>query len=236
MALFYAPDILSSLKLDEEESNHAIKVLRMNVGDSLQIVDGKGGYYEAVISDAHHKHCRVDIINKISEYQVRPYRLHVAIAPTKNIDRLEWFVEKATEIGVDEITPIICEHSERKVVKKDRLDKIAISAMKQSKKAYLPLVNEPVSMFSFVSKCTEKQKFIAHCMSDSKRVELSNSYIPGSDVVVLIGPEGDFSPSELSQSLMCGFEPVSMGKCRLRTETAGVVAVHTIVLLNDIAD
>ena len=148
---------------------------------------------------------------------------------------MEWFVEKATEIGIDEITPIICEHSERKVVKTDRLDKIAVSAMKQSKKAYLPVVNEPVSMLSFVSKCKETQKFIAHCMSDSERTDLFSAYKPGSDVVVLIGPEGDFSPAELKESLKCGFEPVVMGQSRLRTETAGVVAVHTVVLLNDMS-
>ncbi len=235
MALFYAPDILSTLKLDEEESNHAIKVLRMKVGDSLQIVDGKGGYYEAKISDAHHKHCGVEIVESFSEFEKRPYHLHIAIAPTKNIERLEWFIEKATEIGVDEITPIICEHSERKIVKIDRLDKIAVSAMKQSKKAYLPVVNEPVSMLSFVSNCKEEQKFIAHCMSDSERVDLSSAYKPGSDVVVLIGPEGDFSPAELKQTLSNGFVPVVMGQSRLRTETAGVVAVHTVVLLNDMA-
>lgn len=235
MALFYAPDILSTLKLDEEESNHAIKVLRMKAGDSLQIVDGKGGYYEARISDPNHKRCGVEIVESFSEFEKRPYHLHIAIAPTKNIERLEWFVEKATEIGIDEITPIICEHSERKIVKKDRLDKIAVSAMKQSKKAYLPVVNEPVSMFSFVSKCKETQKFIAHCMSDSERTDLSSSYKPGSDVVVLIGPEGDFSPAELKESLKYGFEPVLMGQSRLRTETAGVVAVHTVVLLNDMA-
>lgn len=235
MALFYAPDILSTLKLDEEESNHAIKVLRMKAGDSLQIVDGKGGYYEARISDPNHKRCGVEIVEPFSEFEKRPYHLHIAIAPTKNIERLEWFVEKATEIGIDEITPIICEHSERKIVKKDRLDKIAVSAMKQSKKAYLPVVNEPVSMLSFVSKCKETQKFIAHCMSDSERTDLSSSYKPGSDVVVLIGPEGDFSPAELKESLKYGFEPVLMGQSRLRTETAGVVAVHTVVLLNDMA-
>ncbi len=235
MALFYAPDILSTLKLDEEESNHAIKVLRMKAGDSLQIVDGRGGYYEARISDPNHKRCGVEIVESFSEFEKRPYHLHIAIAPTKNIERLEWFVEKATEIGIDEITPIICEHSERKIVKKDRLDKIAVSAMKQSKKAYLPVVNEPVSMFSFVSKCKETQKFIAHCMSDSERTDLSSSYKPGSDVVVLIGPEGDFSPAELKESLKYGFEPVLMGQSRLRTETAGVVAVHTVVLLNDMA-
>ena len=235
MALFYAPDILSTLKLDEEESNHAIKVLRMKAGDSLQIVDGKGGYYEARISDPNHKRCGVEIVESFSEFETRPYHLHIAIAPTKNIERLEWFVEKATEIGIDEITPIICEHSERKIVKKDRLDKIAVSAMKQSKKAYLPVVNEPVSMLSFVSNSNETQKFIAHCMSDSERTDLSSSYKPGSDVVVLIGPEGDFSPAELKESLKYGFEPVLMGQSRLRTETAGVVAVHTVVLLNDMA-
>ena len=235
MALFYAPDILSTLKLDEEESNHAIKVLRMKAGDSLQIVDGKGGYYEARISDPNHKRCGVEIVESFSEFEKRPYHLHIAIAPTKNIERLEWFVEKATEIGIDEITPIICEHSERKIVKKDRLDKIAVSAMKQSKKAYLPVINELVSMLSFVSQCKETQKFIAHCMSDSERTDLSSSYKPGSDVVVLIGPEGDFSPAELKESLKYGFEPVLMGQCRLRTETAGVVAVHTVVLLNDMA-
>lgn len=235
MALFYAPDILSTLKLDEEESNHAVKVLRMKAGDSLQIVDGKGGYYEAKISDAHHKHCGVEIVETISEFEKRPYHLHIAIAPTKNIERLEWFIEKATEIGIDEITPIICEHSERKIVKIDRLDKIAVSAMKQSKKAYLPVINEPVSMLSFVSNCKEEQKFIAHCMSDSERVDLSSAYKPGADVVVLIGPEGDFSPAELKQTLNNGFVPVVMGQSRLRTETAGVVAVHTVVLLNDMS-
>ena len=234
MALFYAPDILSTLKLDEEESNHAIKVLRMKAGDSLQIVDGKGGYYEARISDPNHKRCGVEIVESFSEFEKRPYHLHIAIAPTKNIERLEWFVEKATEIGIDEITPIICEHSERKIVKKDRLDKIAVSAMKQSKKAYLPVVNEPVSMLSFVSKCKETQKFIAHCIDNQPRQLLSHLVQKGRDVRILIGPEGDFSPDEVKYAFQKGYLPVSLGEQRLRTETAALVSVHTVHLINNI--
>lgn len=234
MAIFYAPDILETGTLNEEESNHCVKVLRMKAGDDLEIVDGIGNYYKAKISNPHHKKCAVDILETISEYSKRNYKVHLAIAPTKNIDRLEWFAEKATEIGVDEISILICDHSERKVVKNDRLEKILVSAMKQSKKAYLPRLNEQVSFTNFMKQDFGNSRlFICHCIDQDKKI-LSHEYHSKQDAVILIGPEGDFSEDEVEKAINKGFVPVSLGESRLRTETAGVAAVHTISIINEL--
>lgn len=233
MALFYAPDILKDLYLPEEESQHAIKVLRMVEGESLEVIDGCGNLYHAEISIANHKKCGVKIIDTIPEYHKRPFHLHIAIAPTKNIERIEWFAEKVTEIGIEEITPIICEHSERKIIKHDRLEKILISAMKQSKKAYLPKLNEQCSFKDFMKVQRNGLLCIAHCYEQDKKM-LSTTYKAGQDVTILIGPEGDFSEEEVKMALGINYIPISLGDSRLRTETAGVAACHTIDIINEI--
>lgn len=233
MAIFYAPEIEKTLQLPEEESQHVVKVLRMKEGDKIEIIDGQGTFYEAEITLAHHKRCGVKLLSAVKEYGKRDFRIHIAIAPTKNIERLEWFAEKVTEIGVDEITPIICDHSERKVVKHDRLEKILISAAKQSKKAYIPKLNEQTELKQFLKEKREGTLFIAHCYEQDKK-ELSKTYQSGTDATLLIGPEGDFSENEVSQALRNGYIPVSLGQSRLRTETAGVVGCHTMVLVNEL--
>jgi len=232
MSLFYVPTLSSGYVLPEEESQHAVKVLRLQVGEEITLIDGAGGFYKAKITNPHPKHCSFEITETILEYGKRDYRLHIAIAPTKNIERLEWFIEKATEIGIDEITPIICRFSERKVIKAERLEKIVVSAAKQSLKAYLPILNPLCSFDELLKNHHASQKFIAHCYDDDKRL-LQNEIQTSKDVLILIGPEGDFSKEEVQKSLSAGFIPVSLGNSRLRTETAGVVACHTVSLLNE---
>ena len=232
MSLFYVPALSSGLVLPEEESQHAVKVLRMQVGDTFTVVDGAGGFYKARITNPHPKHCAFEITETILEYGKRNYRLHIAIAPTKNIERLEWFIEKATEIGIDEITPIVCRFSERKVIKAERLEKIIVSAAKQSVKAYFPTLNTLCTFDELIKTCQASQKFIAHCYEEDKRL-LQTEIQPSEDVLILIGPEGDFSKEEVQKALSVGFIPVSLGSSRLRTETAGVVACHTVCLRNE---
>ncbi|MBP1676177.1 MAG: hypothetical protein H6Q20_736 [Bacteroidetes bacterium] len=231
MTLFYCPTIEAAAVLSEEESLHAVKVLRLQTGDEIAVVDGKGGYYHARITLAHPKRCAFEIVTAHSGYGKRNYRIHVAIAPTKNMDRLEWFVEKATEIGIDEITPLICRFSERKVVKDERLEKIIVSASKQSVKAYFPKLNSQCTFEEFMKAHRAQQKFIAHCYDDQKR-DLKAEIKPETDVLILIGPEGDFSREELEMAIANHFVPVSLGSSRLRTETAGMVACHTVSLIN----
>ena len=238
MHLFFTPDIQTEQKqyqLSEEESKHAVRVLRMNVGDKVQLIDGRGGWYEAEISDAHPKRTQLAILSYTADFQKPTYHLHIAVAPTKNIDRIEWFLEKATEIGIQEITPIISEHSERKEVKIDRLNKVVISAMKQSLKAYMPQINEAVSMDAFVQKVSNEEgllKAIAHCEEDQDKKYLNKEFEIGSKYLILIGPEGDFSSREIETALSAGFIPVSLGEARLRTETAALYACTEIALLN----
>jgi len=232
MQLFYIPDITgNSVTFDEIESKHAVKVLRMSEGERLQIVDGKGDFYEAEISEAHPKKCRLSILKVQKDFGIRDYRVHIAIAPTKKSVRFEWFLEKATEIGIDEITPLLTQHAERKAIKHDRLEKILVAAMKQSQKAYLPKLNELVSFSNFINHITVNDKFIAHCYKGEK-AHLKNTIKKGSDVLILIGPEGDFSPEEVALATQNGFTEISLGASRLRTETAGVVACHIVNLAN----
>ena len=231
--IFYAPDIEKDNRLPEEESQHAVKVLRLKEGDEIEIVDGKGRFYHAEITFPHAKRCEVRLFSVEEDFHPQPVHLHIAIAPTKNMDRLEWFAEKVTEIGVGEITPLLCEHSERKVLKLERLEKILVSAMKQSKKAYLPKLNDLKKFSDFLKETSRGSRYIAHCYEEDKRV-LVKDYAPGSDALVMIGPEGDFSEKEVAMALEAGFVPVSLGESRLRTETAGVVACHTIQLINQL--
>ncbi len=238
MLLFYTPDVRPAHKeylLSEEESKHAVRVLRLTVGDKLHLVNGVGDLLAAEIIDAHPKRTALTILSHESAYQKRDYYLHVAIAPTKNMDRLEWFVEKAVEIGIDEITPIICTHSERKEVKVDRLNKVAVAAMKQSLKAYLPKINEAMSFARLMElpalQDSSIQKTIAHCVNQEK-VFLSSACTPKNSVLVFIGPEGDFSLQEIEQALSAGFVGISLGESRLRTETAALMATAEVAFLN----
>lgn len=231
MHLFYTPDISGGeYELTEEESRHCIKVLRLVKGDNINLIDGRGGFYTAEILDAHPKHTRLVVIEYSKEFSKRNHYLHIAVAPTKNIDRFEWFLEKATEIGIDEITPIICERSERKEVKTERLNKIITSAVKQSLKAYHPKLNESCRFKDFVTEPAE-EKFIAHCI-DEQKSSLSDKITKNSNYTILIGPEGDFSSSEIETAMRFGFIPISLGNSRLRTETAALEACFEINFLN----
>jgi 16S rRNA (uracil1498-N3)-methyltransferase len=233
--LFYTPAYSGETEtyvLPEEESQHAVKVLRMQAGEIIHLVNGQGGLFEAEIVNPHPKRCEVKIVTREREYGKRSFHLHIAIAPTKMNERMEWFLEKATEIGIDEITPVICRYSERKELKLPRMEKITVAAMKQSVKAYLPKLNDPCSFEQLLRNATASQKFIAHCYEDEK-ILLKEAYTTGADVLILIGPEGDFSKEEIEQALASGYQPVSLGNSRLRTETAGLVACHTVNLLNE---
>lgn len=237
MQLFYAPDIdfdSDCYTLSEEESRHCVRVLRLRVGDSLYVTDGEGTLCRAEIVEISPKNCTLSLRERTEAFEKRNYRLCVAMAPTKNTDRLEWFVEKATEIGIDRIVPLLTEHGERRVLKTDRLMRVATGAVKQSLKAYHPQIDELTSFRQVVEEQSfEGLKFIAYCGEEVKRTPLKACVRPGEDVLVLIGPEGDFSPEEVAMARRNGFIPVSLGRSRLRTETAGVVAVHTVALLND---
>jgi len=234
MHLFYTPDIAPSHPqyfLNEEESKHAVRVLRLEPGAEVQLIDGRGGLYTAQIKDAHPKRTILQITSVITAYNKRNYYLHIAIAPTKNLDRLEWFLEKATEIGIDEISLIICRRSERKEVKVDRLNKIIISAIKQSLKAYHPVLNGPVAFDAFISRQFEGQNFIAHCENTAK-TSLSNELKKQGEYLILIGPEGDFTPVEIEMALHNGFKAITLGDNRLRTETAALEACFEVNFLN----
>lgn len=231
MKLFYTPDIATDNALPEDEARHAVKVLRLAEGDEITLMDGKGNFYDAVISLISGKRCEVRIVHE------RPWQkpwqgcLHMAVSPTKNMDRMEWLVEKAVEMGIDRITFLACEHSERKVVKTDRIEKIVVSAAKQSLKGTLPVVEGMVPFTEFIESCTAAHRFIAHCYDTRKRL-LRDELVPGEDTVVLIGPEGDFSMAEVEAASAAGFVPVSLGECRLRTETAALMSCAAMALAN----
>ena len=232
MQIFYTPDIKQDFyTFSKEESQHCIKVLRKKNNDTIHLVDGRGSLYTGNITDSNPKACKIEITKIEREYQKTDHYLHIALAPTKNTDRLEWFLEKATEIGINEITPIICTRSERKIVKIDRLNKILVSAMKQSVKAYLPILNEPISFNEFLSLKSDGNKFIANCF-DQDRKELNEFNLKGNKTLVLIGPEGDFTEQENLKAKEVEFKSIKLGKSRLRTETAALVACHTINLQN----
>lgn len=233
MHIFYTPEISgNNCTLDETESKHCVRVLRLEKGDQITLVDGRGGFYTAEITYPNPKRCMVDVIKSELNFGLRNYQVHIAIAPTKSIERIEWFLEKATEIGISRVTPLLCQHSERKEIKNERLEKVIISAMKQSLKAYLPKL-DPLTKFSdFISQPFDGQKFIAHC-DEQHRDLLKKMVVLNQNYLILIGPEGDFSSEEIEMAIKAGFYPVSLGDSRLRTETAGVVACHTFNLLND---
>lgn len=238
MYLFYCPDIETCQTLSEEESAHCVRVLRYTAGDEILITDGKGTTYTARITNPHPKHCDFEILSREKQEKHHAFHLHIAVAPTKNIERMEWAIEKCVEIGVDEITPLLCRFSERKQLRTDRLEKIILSAAKQSLTPYLPVLHELTPYDEFIKlqrdnvQRTKGQNFIAHCYKEDKHV-LKDEIERGRDVLVLIGPEGDFSEQEVKDALSAGFIPVSLGNSRLRTETAAVVACHTAILINE---
>lgn len=233
MQLFYNPVInenTTQFSFDREESKHIIKVLRKSVGDTLHITNGKGWLFNAEITIADIKNCVANIVLK--ELQKKhDYHLHLAVAPTKMNDRYEWFLEKATEIGIDSITPIICDHSERKIVKTERFERILQSAMKQSLSCYLPKLNEPIQFKDFINQDFKGDLFIAHC-EETDRKSLKQQLKPKTDVTILIGPEGDFSTKEIELAFQNKFIPVTLGETRLRTETAAIVACHSVAFTN----
>ncbi|MCF0179182.1 MAG: 16S rRNA (uracil(1498)-N(3))-methyltransferase [Bacteroidales bacterium] len=234
MIIFYSPDIALSSELSEEDSGHAVRVLRHKEGDKVVVVDGNGSFYETHIVSAHPKHCVLEIDNVTKESHWN-YFIELAVAPTKNLDRVEWFLEKATEMGLDRFVPLRCRFSERKELKTERLKKIAVSAMKQSLKATLPQIEEMTDIKSYITEDFDGQKFIAHCIKDAERKLFSKEIKPNSRIRVLIGPEGDFSEEEIELAIQNGYVPISLGEQRLRTETAALAAVHTIHIINEIA-
>lgn len=233
MQLFLNTSLDNSFKqffFTAEESRHIVKVLRKKEGDLLQITNGNGSIFTAEILVADTKKCKAQIVKENKEIPKR-YSLHLAVAPTKMNDRFEWFLEKATEIGVDQITPIICDHSERKTIKPERFNRILQSATKQSLQAFLPKLNPLTTYDDFINNKLSGLQFIAHC-DDGEKLELKRCIAADKDVVILIGPEGDFSPSEIKKAIEKRYRPISLGRNRLRTETAAIVACATVATIN----
>lgn len=232
MHLFYLPGFIPGEinELPEDESKHALKVLRLSSGDKIEVTDGKGTLYLAEVKDSGNKSCRFKILSQTTS-KPKDFYIHVAIAPTKNADRIEWFVEKCIEIGIDEISFIQCSRSERKNINLDRIEKIAVSAMKQSQTTLFPILNPLVSIKSFVENCKEDYKFIGYLSEEHK--ELLQKTAPAhSRYCILIGPEGDFTKDEVSLAFKNNFKPASLGISRLRTETAGIAACHIFNIIN----
>jgi 16S rRNA (uracil1498-N3)-methyltransferase len=230
MQLFFTNNQETEFTLSSEESKHICKVLRKKEGDTLNFTDGKGNLLTAKVTTTDMRKTRVEVVSKEQKNKQHNYYLHIAISPTKNIDRFEWFLEKACEIGIDEITPVICNRSERKVIKDERCNRILLSAMKQSLKFHLPKLNDAKLLKDFVKQDFDGAKYIAHC-EDTEKTELKNMQ-KAKKTLILIGPEGDFSQKEIGIALQNNFKSVSLGKSRLRTETAGIVAVNSINIKN----
>lgn len=234
MHVFYTPDIATTPELPEEEAGHCLRVLRLGMGDEVMLTDGKGCFYRAEISNIAGKRCLVKVVETIPQAPFWRGHLQLAIAPTKNMDRMEWMAEKATEIGFDELSFLSCRFSERKVIKTERIEKIVVAAVKQSLKAYKPVVDEMEDFRTFISrKELPEQRFIAHCYEGEKPL-LKHVLTPGEDALVMIGPEGDFSREEVEMAGTAGFRSISLGRSRLRTETAGLVALFTLNFFNQI--
>ena len=233
MHIFYTPDITqNTYTLNEEESKHCVRVLRLSKGAIINLVDGVGGFYTAEIVSDHPKKVVLAVLNVEKEFHKRNHYLHIAVAPTKNIDRLEWFLEKATELGIDEVTPIITDRSERRVIKDDRLNKVITSAVKQSIKAYHPKLNEATSFDDFLKQPFDGERLIAHCIDNAEKKFISEQVAPHQKYLILIGPEGDFTPEEVDLALNKGFKPLTLGENRLRTETAALSVCFEINYLN----
>jgi 16S rRNA (uracil1498-N3)-methyltransferase len=235
MHTFYTPNIQSDeFFLSEEESKHCVRVLRLKEQDAVYLIDGVGGLYTAQITDSNLKKCKVVVNHKIKEFGKRNYQITIAIAPTKNIERFEWFLEKATEIGIDRIIPVISFQSERRQIKPDRLNKILIEATKQSKQAYLPVLEDVCNYKDLIKRHFDGKKLIAYC-SEEKKPYIKDLVSIGENVVIMIGPEGDFSADEIKLALENGYKGISLGNTRLRTETAGISACHSISVINQIS-
>ena len=235
MHRFYCPDIADTLTLGEEDSKHCVRVLRMAEGDTIEVVDGTGTLYTCRITMAHPKRCAIVVLESVKQPPHWGHCIVLAIAPTKNLDRIEWLIEKCVEMGIDRIIPLRCHNSERTVLKTERLRKIMVAAMKQSLKATLPQLDEMTSLEQVMSEPFDGTRCIAYCdtmLPREQRLTLAHAYRPGSDVMVLIGPEGDFSPEEVQAATAAGFVPVTLGESRLRTETAGLMAIASIHALD----
>lgn len=230
MPIFYTPNIDQIKELPSDEAKHCSRVLRLTEGDHITLTDGKGNFYEAEITLTTPKKCLFNILETHTPTPPKVY-IHLAMGPTKNMDRNEWVAEKATEIGFNEFTFLNCQFSERKIIKTDRVEKILVSAMKQSKRATLPKLNEMTPFKTFITQPFNGQKFIAHCYKENQEL-LKELYTVGENALILIGPEGDFSPEEIQLALDNGFQPISLGDSRLRTETAAIFACSTINILN----
>lgn len=233
MSLFYAPDIEKTWELPEEEAAHCLRVLRLGVGDQLEVTDGKGKLFKMSITSVTGKRCKVEPLETTETHKGWQGCLTLAIAPTKNMDRMEWLAEKATEIGWDKVVFLNCRFSERKVIKTERIERIVVSGMKQSLKFNKPIVEEMTDFERFIKAEHKGAKFIAHCYEGEKQ-RLFDCLKTGEDATILIGPEGDFSKEEVEKAIKAGFTPVSLGKARLRTETAGLVACHTFIMKNEL--
>lgn len=233
MQIFYAPGIQSNeFILDEKESKHCIRVLRQRKGDTVKIIDGKGSLYEGVISEPDYKACKIKITGIIRDFEKRSYNLDIAISPLKNPERFEWFVEKSVEMGVNRIIPLICHNTEKHSLKEERIEKVIISAMKQSLKATKTSLEEQVEFDRLIKRPSEDKKMIAHCNSSFDRKKISEVLAPGNNAIVLIGPEGDFTYNEIKLAIGSGFESVHLGDSRLRSETAGIAACHSVYFIN----
>ncbi|WP_293787540.1 16S rRNA (uracil(1498)-N(3))-methyltransferase [uncultured Pedobacter sp.] len=233
MHIFYTPDITqNTYTLNEEESKHCVRVLRLTIGAVVNLVDGKGGFYTAEITSDNPKKVSLSVLNIETEFHKRNHYLHIAVAPTKNIDRIEWFLEKATELGIDEITPIITDRSERRIVKEDRLNKVITSAVKQSIKAYHPKLNDAIAFETFLKEPFDGNRLIAHCIDNGEKQYISKLVAPHQKYLILIGPEGDFTPNEVNLALNKGFKALTLGDNRLRTETAALSVCFEINYLN----
>jgi 16S rRNA (uracil1498-N3)-methyltransferase len=233
MQIFYAPDISgSTYTLDENESRHLIRVLRMTKGSGVKLIDGKGNLYEGVINIPDQNKCTLIITGKITDFEKRNYNLHIAISPLKNPERFEWFIEKSVEIGIDEITPLICKNTEKPGIKTGRINNLIISAMKQSLKADKPVLHETCYFKDFTSMNSDAILMIANCDRSLIRRRVSDVYTKGQNAIILIGPEGDFTKEEIDSAVNKGFIPVHLGTSRLRTETAGIAVCHSIYFMN----
>lgn len=233
MIQFYCPDIRENTILPESDSQHCVKVLRMREGQELCIVDGAGHRYTCRLVDAHPKRAMVEVLACAEAPLAWKQTITVAVAPTKNMDRMEWLVEKLVEIGVNRIVPLRCERSERRELKTERLEKIAVSAMKQSLKAWMPDICPMTDFEAALSMIKAEQKYIAYCSDAHERIMLSRAYVPGADMAVLIGPEGDFSDGEVENAIKAGYKPVTLGDNRLRTETAALYACSLTHIIDD---
>jgi 16S rRNA (uracil1498-N3)-methyltransferase len=233
MQIYYAPDIINGIfTLDENESKHIVRVLRLTKGDGVRLIDGKGNLYEGIIEIPDQKKCTITISGVKKDFEKRNYYVHIAISPLKNPERFEWFIEKSVEIGVDEITPLICRNTERYRIKSERINNLIISAMKQSLKAYKTELNPPCLINDFISGNHEGTKMIAHCNDSFIRVGITDLYSKNKNAIILIGPEGDFTNDEIISAADHGYAQVHLGKSRLRSETAGIAACHSIYFIN----